>query len=86
MASHSKSLISRIYDELQCRQQVTFYSEKITARRDGVIIFGTHGIVFGVVVQSLSRVRLFETSWTAARQACLSFTVSWSLFKLMSIS
>lgn len=56
MASHSKSLISRIYDELQCRQQVTFYSEKITARRDGVIVFGTHGIVFGGGVQSVSHV------------------------------
>ena len=37
------------------------------------------------VVQSLSRVRLFVTPWTAARQASLSFTISWSLLKLMSI-
>ena len=36
-------------------------------------------------VQSLSRVRLSVTSWTAARQASLSITNSWSLFKLMSI-
>ena len=36
-------------------------------------------------VQSLSRVRLFGTPWTAARQASLSITSSWSLFKLMSI-
>ena len=36
-------------------------------------------------VQSLSRVRLFVTPWTAARQASLSFTISWSLLKLMSI-
>ena len=36
-------------------------------------------------VQLLSLVRLFETTWTAARQACLSITNSWSLFKLMSI-
>ena len=28
------------------------------------------------VVQSLSRVRLFATPWTAARQASLSFTIS----------
>ena len=33
----------------------------------------------------LSRVQLFATPWTAAHQASLSFTVSWSLFKLMSI-
>ena len=36
-------------------------------------------------VQSLSRVRLFETPWTAARQASLSITNSRSLLKLMSI-
>ena len=38
-----------------------------------------------VVVQSLSRVQLFGTLWTAACQAPLSFTISWSLFRLMSI-
>ena len=35
-------------------------------------------------VQSLSRVHLFMTMWTAACQASLSFTFSWSLLKLMS--
>ena len=35
-------------------------------------------------VQSLSCVQLFATSWPAARQASLSFTISWSLLKLMS--
>ena len=38
-----------------------------------------------VVVQSLSHVPLFATPWTAAHQASLSFTISWSLLKLMSI-
>ena len=36
-------------------------------------------------VQSLSSVQLFETPWTAALQASLSITNSWSLPKLMSI-
>ena len=36
-------------------------------------------------VQSLSHVRLFETPWTAARQASLSITNSGSFLKLMSI-
>ena len=36
-------------------------------------------------VQSLSRIRLFETPWTAACEASLSFTISQSLLKLMSI-
>ena len=36
-------------------------------------------------VQSLSRVRLFATPWTTARQASLSITNSRCLLKLMSI-
>ena len=42
-------------------------------------------LIVVVVVQSLSRVQLFVTLWTAAHQACLSFTISLSLLKLMSI-
>ena len=38
-----------------------------------------------VVVQSLSGVYLFLTKWTAVCQASLSFTISQSLLKLMSI-
>ena len=37
-----------------------------------------------VVVQSLSCVQLFETSWSVAHQASLSFTISQSSLKLMS--
>ena len=37
------------------------------------------------IFQSLSRVQLFVTPRPAARQASLSFTISWSLLKLMSI-
>ena len=36
-------------------------------------------------VQSLGHVWLFETPWTAAHQASLSITNSWSLLKLLSI-
>ena len=38
-----------------------------------------------LVVQSLSRVQLFVIPWTAAHQASLSFAISQSLLKLMSI-
>ena len=38
-----------------------------------------------IVVQSLSRVGHFATLWTADHQASLSFTISWSLLKFMSI-
>ena len=36
-------------------------------------------------IQSLSHVRLFATTWTAARQASPSIINSWSLLKLMSV-
>ena len=46
--------------------------------------FSGHIIQFSSV-QSLSRVLLFVSPWTAARQASLSITHSQSLLKLMSI-
>ena len=42
-------------------------------------------VVIVVVVQWLSHVRLFVTLRTAAEQASLTFTISWSLLKLISI-
>ena len=41
--------------------------------------------VYLSLVQSLSRVQLFVTPWTAVCQASLSITNSWSLLKLVSI-
>ena len=43
------------------------------------------GIIGAFVVLLLSHVCLLVTPWTAARQASLSFTISRSLLKLMSI-
>ena len=45
----------------------------------------SHLWVLIVVVQSLSHVRLFATPWTTTFQASLSFTISQSWLKLMSI-
>ena len=42
--------------------------------------------LFVISVQSLSRVQLFVTPWTAALQASLTITNSQILFKLMSIA
>ena len=44
-------------------------------------------VIYGIFssVQSLSHVRLFATPWATACQASLSFTISQSLFKLVSI-
>ena len=46
--------------------------------------FSSHWLL--VVVQLPSRVWLFSTPWTAAHQASLSLTTSWSLPKFTSIS
>ena len=48
-----------------------------------VITLGQDGLL--IVVQLLSCVQLFAPPWTAACQASLSFTVSWSLLRIMSI-
>ena len=41
--------------------------------------------LFAVVIQSFSHAQLLAAPWTAAHQASLSFTISRSLLKLMSI-
>ena len=47
---------------------------------------GCHIYKYIVVdIQSLSCVQIFVSPWTEACQAFLSFTISWRLFKLMSI-
>ena len=38
-----------------------------------------------IIVQPLSHVQLFVTPWTRTWQASLSFTISCSLLKLMSV-
>ena len=37
------------------------------------------------IMSMFSHVQIFATPWTEAHQASLSFTISWNLFKLMSI-
>ena len=49
----------------------------------GLQLFAYLAVV--VVVQSLSHVWFFASSWTAAHQASLSFTITWSLRKPMSL-
>ena len=48
-------------------------------------IHSFHSIKIVVVAHSLGHVQLFANPWTAGRQASLSFTISWSLLKLMSV-
>ena len=49
------------------------------------VIEQRNGLVQLSSVQSLSHVQLFATPWTAARQASLSITNSWSLLRVMSV-
>ena len=51
----------------------------------GLISFRMDWLALLAVVQSLSHIRLFAIPWTAAHQASLSFTISQSLLKLVSI-
>ena len=44
-----------------------------------------HHCKYNIIVQSLSCVLLFATPWTAAHQDFLSFTISQSLLKLVSV-
>ena len=61
-------------------QKVTYYMIPFLKRKNLEII-----LVYLSSVQWLSWVRLLEAPWTAAHQASLSITNSWSLLRLMSI-
>ena len=61
----------------------SYEHNKVAVLKGAFITAG--GTEVGSSVQSLSRVRLFVTPWTAACQASLSVTNSWSLLKLMSV-
>ena len=77
--------------EITCYWSPSDISLSITPSRsvhfvaDGKISFFLQLIFHHIVViQSLSRVQLFETPWTAACQAPLYFTISWSWLRFMS--
>ena len=56
------------------------FTEELT-----IIFLKLYPKIVVVVVQSLSHVQLFVTPWTSAYLASLSFTISQSLLRLMSI-
>ena len=82
------------YIQLLHGPQMTLKSSQVTKtslsfQRDAAAAEGIlkrrHPLFVIVAIQSLSCVRLFGTPWTAALQASLSFTISQSLLRLMSI-
>ena len=54
-------------------------------KKEVIALLFKNFLLIVVVVQLLSHVQLFATPWTAAHQGSLSFTISQSLLKLMSI-
>ena len=71
------SLAGTLLEREMCRKPKCPYTEEWVKK--------TWYIYQSVSAQSLSHLRLFATLWTAACQASLSITTSWSLLKLMSI-
>ena len=65
------------FDAISIKIQMAFFTE---IEKTSLKFSWTHSSV-----QLLSRVQFFVTPWTAARQASLSNTNSWSLLRLMSI-
>ena len=68
--------------ELQSSEKSTYILEHVTLIKPKSSKQPEHD---SVAVQSVSHVLLFVTPWTVAHQAFLPFTVSQSLFKLISI-
>ena len=62
----------------------SFSLQKVIAKNKLAFQHFTYSVQFSSI-QSLSRVRLFETPWVAARQASLSITNAWSSLRFMSI-
>ena len=68
-----------------CISQFSWLSGLYTLRNPALSFNkSTEFCIFSFVVQLLSHVQLLATPWTTAHQASLSFTISWSLLKLMS--
>ena len=94
MMAQFRGLICTTLKKIVCgwkiskHQQLFFWKETeevFVADRAGPSQIHFQGRSYCHVVRSLRHVRLFVTPGTAARQAPLSFTVSQSLLKLMSI-
>ena len=72
----------------QCGQKKSWQPYGNWAPGKGNVLSATTSLACShlhIVGQPLSLLWLFATPWTAAHQACLSFTISQSLLKLMSI-
>ena len=86
----SRHILLSVYTEQQYSNASECYQEPSAPNLHVRLQFlsdlqGLSNTICIVVTQSLSPVWLLATPWTAACQAPLSFTVSWSLLKLFCI-
>ena len=79
--SFARKMVMKCYDELHKIVWKSLTMQVLVHHLPGLASFEN---LFSSV-QSLNCVWLFVTPWTAARQASLSITNSWSLLKLMCI-
>ena len=77
MGEYKKSFLPTNKNKLKKKKSFLCHVSK--SRKGRLTIYS------GIIVQSLSCVRLFVIPWTAALQDSLSFTISQSLLKFMSI-
>ena len=75
----NESIYSHKLNTKSCKQAKCLSTEEVAKRKIYI-----HTVEYFSSVQLLSRVRPFVTPWTAAHQASLSITNSWSLLQLMS--
>ena len=89
MATHSSILVWEIPCRVEPGQLQSVGSQRIghdlATQQQLSYTYMIFFLWHGGGVQSLSHVQLLATPWTAICQASLSFTISWSLLKLMSI-
>ena len=86
MATHSSVLAWRIPGMAEPGGLPSMGSHRVGHDwRDLAAAAAAYPLLSFVVVQLRTFAWFFSTPWTEARQASLSFTVSWSLLKLMSI-
>ena len=84
--SEVAQLCPTLHDSMDCSLPGSSVQGVFQARVLEWVAIAFSGSVFEITsVQSLSRVQLFSTPWTAAHQASLSITNSQSLLTLMSI-
>ena len=80
-ANYTSKKLGKVFDKVKCGYSLP---HKMSTRSENCMCVCMQLYQFSSV-QSLGCVWLFATPWTAACQASLSITNSWSLLKLMSI-